>query len=562
MKLTISKKLYGGFASILLLLLIIAAINYNQISTMRNTYQSLLQDRAFAVSQVKDLSLAIKSENLSISNFLFLNDEAEIETYRQAVRDYRNVSRQLQAATTDRDDWLLLQGLDLLQQSYTSNVEQMIEFKKLNKTDDYMGLASKNEPIIEKFMQTADRYIEMQEQLLMTSSESTAASAEQALRTVLIIAAIAIVAGILIAAVISRKLSSPIRKITAFAERIAQGDLTGEHVQVKSRDEIGSLANSFMLMTDNLRKIIRQVSQNALQVAASSEQLTAGAEQTTKATEQVVEIIEQVAGGSEQQINAVRESISFVNNMSLEASHIAQSALQVSEQSLAASQTAEAGTTAVQSVVRQMGEIQATVQTIEDSVNVLGSRSNEIGNIVEIIADIAQQTNLLALNAAIEAARAGEAGRGFAVVSSEVRKLAEQSTNSSQQIAVLVKAIQEDTRRTVRSVHEGNAVVHEGIIAVSAAGESFTSIQQAVDAVTLQIQSVSTASQQMSDDTNRLAESLQGVWEVAEETASGAVSVSAATEQQLATMEEITSSSQALAIMAEELLHHVKDIKV
>ncbi|SFE98350.1 methyl-accepting chemotaxis protein [Paenibacillus algorifonticola] len=562
MKLTISKKLYGGFFSILLLLIVIASLNYVEIGSINSTYQKLLQERSHSVSLVKDLSLSIKNENLSITGFLLMNDEAEIDAYRDSVRRYNEVSQQLQGMTTDSNDWLLLQGLDLLQQSYTSNAEEMIEFKKQNKVEDYMRLADKNEPIISKFMETADRFVLEQEEVLRLSSEETSSKVASTKLMVLIISLLSIVVGLAIAYFISRMITVPIVRITAVAERIANGDLTSEAVKVKNRDELGVLAASFNSMSQNLRNLIEQVSQNALQVAASSEQLTAGAEQTTKATEQVVEIIEQVAGGSEEQIKVVQESVAFVNNMSVEASGIAASALQVSEKSRAAAQTAVDGTVAVQSAVEQMSHIQSTVQNIAEDVSILGSRSDEIGKIVEVIAGIAQQTNLLALNAAIEAARAGEAGRGFAVVSAEVRKLAEQSTESSQQIAVLVRSIQSDTERTVQSVHDGKEVVQAGIAAVSAAGESFNNIKQAVNSVTLQIHSVSEASQQMSEDTNKLAASLQGVAEVAEETSSGAISVSAATEQQLATMEEITSSSQALAKMSEELLQFVKDVKL
>ncbi|NMI02896.1 methyl-accepting chemotaxis protein [Paenibacillus sp. SZ31] len=562
MKLTISKKLYSGFISILLLLCLIATVSYLQINSIDTTYQKLLSDRADIVSKVKTLSLAIKDENLSINTFLLMGEEDDITSYREAVRSYAMVSQEIQSRTTDPNDWLLLQGLDLLQQNFTSNAEEIIEFKKQNEVENYMKLTLKNEPIIDKFMQTADRYIKIQEDALAQSLNDTQSSIADSKRFVIILLIVTILAGIGIAFFISRMITLPIRRITSVAELIAAGDLTSEPVKVKNRDEIGSLAVSFQRMTENLRSLIEQVSQNAMQVAASSEQLMAGAEQTTKATEQVVEIIEQVASGSERQIAVVQESVAFVGNMSVESRNIAHSAREVAEKSNVATQTAADGTIAVQSAIRQMEDIQSTVKKIEDGVHVLGSRSNEIGQIVEVISTIAKQTNLLALNAAIEAARAGEAGRGFAVVSSEVRKLAEQSSLSSKQIAELVRSIQADTQVTVHNVREGNEVVQAGIIAVSAAGESFLHIREAVDSVTSQINSVSEASHQLSEETVKLAETLQGVALVAEETSSGTISVSAATEQQLATMEEITSSSQALALMAEELLHSVKDIKL
>lgn len=562
LKLTIAKKLYAGFLSILLLLIVIAGLNYIELNSANDMYQKLLNERAQVVSQVKDLSIAIKEENLTITNYLLMNKEEDLKAYREAVKKYNQVSKEIQSKTTDRNDWLLLQGLDLLQGNYVSNAEAMIEFKKQNKVEDYMRTAQKNDPIIDKFLETADRYIKQQEELLVKETQTISDNMETTKQTSIFISIGAVLLGAVISFWIARLISKPTIQITKAAQLIASGDLSSEPIQIKNRDELGVLATSFNAMLVTLRSLIEQVSQNAMQVAASSEQLTAGAEQTTKATEQVVEIIEQVSVGAEKQITAVQESVTFVSNLSIEANNIADTASQVAEKSFLAAQNAAEGRVSIQTVVKQMGNIQSTVEQISEEVGGLGARSEEIGKIVDVIAGISKQTNLLALNAAIEAARAGEAGRGFAVVSNEVRRLAEQSAESSSQIYELIRSIQSDTERTIESVQTGTEVVKAGIVAVSEAGQAFTGIQDAVDAVNHQIQTVSEASQHMSNATHLLAESLQGVAAVAQETSSGAINVSAATEEQLATMEEINSSSQALAIMAEDLLGSVKDIKL
>lgn len=562
LKLTIAKKLYAGFLSILLLLIVIAGLNYIELDSANDMYQKLLKERAQVVSQVKDLSIAIKEENLTITNYLLMNKEEDLKAYREAVKKYNQVSKEIQSKTTDRNDWLLLQGLDLLQDNYASNAEAMIEFKKQNKVEDYMRTAEKNDPIVDKFLETADRYIKQQEELLVKETQTISDNMEVTKQTSIFISIGAVLLGLVISFWIARLISKPTIQITKAAQLIASGDLSSEPIQIKNRDELGVLATSFNGMLVTLRSLIEQVSQNAMQVAASSQQLTAGAEQTTKATEQVVEIIEQVSVGAEKQISAVQESVSFVNNLSVEANNIADTACQVAEKSLLAAQNAAEGRVSIETVVEQMGNIQSTVEQISEEVSGLGARSDDIGKIVDVIAGISKQTNLLALNAAIEAARAGEAGRGFAVVSNEVRRLAEQSAESSSQIYELIRSIQSDTERTIESVQTGTEVVKAGIVAVSQAGQAFTGIQDAVDLVNYQIQTVSEASQHMSNATNLLAESLQGVAAVAQETSSGAISVSAATEEQLATMEEINSSSQALAVMAEDLLGSVKDIKL
>jgi methyl-accepting chemotaxis protein len=563
MNMTISKKMYGGFSSILFLLLLIALLNYVGITKTNTSYQDLLLQRAAAVSEVKDLSLSIKEEKASVDTFLLKGNEADLKQYQQSINQYQKISGTLQKKITDPDQWQIVQGLDLLQQQYSSIAEQMIELKKQNKTEQFMQLStSKGEPIMLKFRQTADRLIAIQQGLLDKSYNETTQEVETTKRIVGIITTVTFLLGIGIAYWISRMITIPVLLIAEKAKQISNGDLTSGDIKVGNRDEIGALAQAFNQMSSNLRQLIQEVGLNAEQVAASSEELTAGAEQTSIATSQVVEITEQVAAGTEKQLISIQESMKSVNAMTTEAVEIASRAYSVSERAILASQNATEGNAAVQTAVQQMGAIHETVVEISKDVQILGGRSQEIGQIVKVITEIASQTNLLALNAAIEAARAGEAGRGFSVVAAEIRKLAEQSTQSAKQISELVSSIQGDTKRTIESVTMGTEVVKSGMNAVKEAGISFERIQQSIQNVTEQIKEVSTASQQMSTETGQLAIAFESISDVAQITAAGTESVSAASEEQLATMQEITGSSSALARMSEDLLELVSKFKV
>lgn len=186
-------------------------------------------------------------------------------------------------------------------------------------------------------------------------------------------------------------------------------------------------------------------------------------------------------------------------------------------------------------------------------VDVLGDRSNRIGQIIGVITDIASQTNLLALNAAIEAARAGEQGRGFAVVAAEVRKLAEQSSDSAKEIVTMVQSIQEDTGRTVRMTEVVRDEVESGMMVAQHAGSAFERIQGGVLEVAQGFHEVSTAVKQVSTNTVVARESMQNVSGIARAAVASTENVSAASEEQLAAMEEITSAATALSEMAEQL---------
>jgi methyl-accepting chemotaxis protein len=251
-----------------------------------------------------------------------------------------------------------------------------------------------------------------------------------------------------------------------------------------------------------------------------------------------------------------------MEEMAVGISRIAESSSTVSEASVETAKEAAAGNEAIQKVVYQMDSIRASVTSSSQAVKELGMRSQEIGQIVGAITDIADQTNLLALNAAIEAARAGEHGRGFAVVADEVRKLAEQSRVSADQIANLITEIQEDTNRVVLAIEKGNAEVDSGIRVVEAAGEAFEKILNSVQHVADQIQEVSAAAEEMSASTEEVTASVEEMSRIARDSSQHSQSVVGASEEQLGIINEISASVQSLSVMAKELHDVVKQFKL
>lgn len=358
------------------------------------------------------------------------------------------------------------------------------------------------------------------------------------------------------------RISKPIVMIAENVKKVADGDLTVEAIAHKSKDEIGQLARDFNVMTSNLRGLIQQVGVSSDHVAATSEQLTASAQQTSKATEQIAVTMQEVALGTEEQVRAIGESSKTITTMSASLQQIAANTENVTANANHSSGTVVAGNDLILKAVAQMESINHTVTGLAESIKSLGLRSQEIGKIVEVITAIAEQTNLLALNAAIEAARAGEHGRGFAVVADEVRKLAEQSSQSTQQIVTLIASIQEETTLAITSMETTTSEVAAGIEVVHQAGQSFREIHQGIEQVVIQINEVSNATSLLSAGTEQIVQSIDVIGDTAETTASGTQNISAAAEEQLASMEEISSSAASLSQMAEELQTLVQRFKV
>ncbi|MGM9945916.1 MAG: methyl-accepting chemotaxis protein, partial [Lysinibacillus sp.] len=223
---------------------------------------------------------------------------------------------------------------------------------------------------------------------------------------------------------------------------------------------------------------------------------------------------------------------------------------------------AEEGNATIQQVVMQMNKINDSTNDSSTVIRNLEVRSTEIAKIIEVITNISDQTNLLALNAAIEAARAGEHGKGFAVVADEVRKLAEQSKGSADQIANLVREIQVDTEQAVKVMQNGMDDVAVGMTVVQQAGVGFKRIQQSIEQMTSQVQEISAVAQQMSASVEQVNSAMEQVAVKAKQSSKNAEDVAATSEEQLASMEEIASSSTALSKRAEELLAQIRQFKV
>lgn len=379
--------------------------------------------------------------------------------------------------------------------------------------------------------------------------------------TTLSVTAFLILLGVAISYFIIKSITKPLNVLVNATQKVSEGDLA-QTIETKSQDEFGKLADSFNKMTASLRDLIHHVGDKSGLLASSSEQLSASSEQNSKATEQVAHAIQQVAVGTEQQTGMVKQTTEIVKEVADGIQHIKTNSQSVAHTSVEATGVAANGEQAIQLSIQQMNQINNSVTELGQVVNSLGERSTEISQIVDVISDIAAQTNLLALNAAIEAARAGEHGKGFAVVADEVRKLAEQSSQSTESIRQLIGSIQLDTNLAVESMNRGRSETEKGIEIVNDAGTSFAQIQQFVANVASQIQEVSASIEQMAQGIEQVVDIVSEIDEIAVRTTSESQDVSAATEEQTASMQEIAASASSLSTMAEELQEAVKKFKL
>jgi methyl-accepting chemotaxis protein len=386
-----------------------------------------------------------------------------------------------------------------------------------------------------------------------SSRQATADAVKELNRNVLISLLTVFVIAITGALWLARRISRPLTSLAAAADAIAAGDLTQRSLASNGNDEVADLVKSFSTMTVNLRELVLQVAKAAEQLASSSEQLTASAEQCSESTGQVADTVTEVASGATNQVHAVEQSVVAVEDMSTAISRIAATVASVSTQSEAAAGSAKSGEEAVGRATDQMNVINQSVSRSTAVVQALGASSQQIGEIVGVITGIAGQTNLLALNAAIEAARAGEAGRGFAVVADEVRKLAEQSEEAAQKIGSIISEIQSETGTAVGAMEQGMKEVVVGTQVIAATGERFGQIVNMVRGLDRDIRDIANGATRLSQSSSEVVQAIGSVKAVASDTADNTQTISAAVEEQSATMQQIAASSQDLSHMAEFL---------
>lgn len=377
-------------------------------------------------------------------------------------------------------------------------------------------------------------------------------SVRSSIITIIITMTCGVCIGILSAFLNFKRFIAPIRKIVDHIQLLTNGQLN-TRTDPQETGMLKEIAVSLNNMTEAWENIIHKVNESAIQVAALSEGLSIKTNEVAESSNQVTNTIHRVASETEKQLQSLEESSEIISIMSTGAEQIAANANSVSFSSLNSLTVASEGNKKIQNAVLQMNSIQQTVNQSANTIEDLGERSKEIGQIVKVITEIADQTNLLALNAAIEAARAGEHGKGFAVVATEVRKLAEQSALSSKQIIELIQTVQLETAKAVQTMGRATKEVSEGIEAVHFAGEAFQMIQDSIETITKQIQEVSSASDQMSGGVSQVVLSIREMTDVSEHNVAGTQTVSAIAEEQLVSMEDISKTSATLAQMAEEL---------
>ena len=577
---TIAKKLYYGFGSILALLVVLLFLNLSVITREHNARESAAS-AVEGVRMIESVRFKIMQNRLSLRGYLLSGDTREEEALKRGITDLTDTIQKSQAKTTSQVLRSALADVDASERDWSEHFCQPL-INKRHKVDS--GDATVADLQVEYLQLDPSSHVVRSGAILdqassalgavMTEADQSSASAAKVAAVVSTVGTLLVILlGLSIAFYSSRSITQPLAQLMRTAQEIGEtGDLD-QPLDINRKDEIGALAKSFghmmvylkemagaaeciargqlnietrarserdtmgkafSSMSSGLRGLVRQVRDSAGQVAAGSNQVAEASEESAKLGVQASSAIDEVSTtmhemsvnvqnvvrNTQNQASSVAETSASIDQMVTSIQRVADTAKILLDISNRSREEVRTGIATMEKATDGMGRTNKSIQQSSETIQALGKRADDIGKIIEVIDDLAEQTNLLALNAAIEAARAGEHGLGFAVVADEVRKLAEKSTQSTKEISELIQSIQKEAREAVVNMSKSTEIVEEGLVLSKDLNAALQKISTVVSEVFKFAQEIGAATTEQSVGSSQIAKTTNRLNEITQEISS------------------------------------------
>jgi methyl-accepting chemotaxis protein len=519
-----SVKLISAFVLVAIILAYVGFSGLNNLGKLNVGMDNLYSNNLTSIDHLSGGQILYQRVRVNIRDMHILGTE---KTYPEYIKKLNDLASQVDSEVSvyaktplTAEEEVELKKFYTVWDKYKKFLQEAMKLNNENKSEEFKaflagGFKLSGDDVDAAFEKLVQMNVALGEKSNKDGKEVYASSRSITILVVIISLLLSVALGWIISQVISR----PLNRVVTLVGKVANGDLR-ETMDINTKDEIGQLAKSVNDMVLNLKTTVGGILTSAESVAAAAEQISASTEE--------------IASGTTSQANDAQTMNELFKELSSAINSVAVSAEQAAEMSNDTLEIANEGGKVIRSSIEGMNLVNGQMTRLAED-------SNKIGEIIEVIDEIAEQTNLLALNAAIEAARAGEQGRGFAVVADEVRKLAERSGEATKQITAIIKGMQENTEASVKAVGEG-------VVSSEKTGVAFEKIIAVVNDSAQKVTEIAAASEEQAAQSAEVTASIN--------------SISASTQEAAASSEETAATAQSLAQLAEDLNRSVSIFKV
>ncbi|MGX9866090.1 methyl-accepting chemotaxis protein [Pseudomonas moraviensis] len=520
-QLNIAPRAALGFALIAVLVALLGVFALGQMSSIRDSEVAVENRWLPSIrggDEIRELMLRIRTISLRMALDL---DPANIATYRGQM-DTRDKELSEKIAAYDKlvDT---AEGQQLYDQfkktfaAYRTGIAQSFTLAEQGKRDELTKLLLVDmKTVVDGSGKQLNDLADLFARQVAAESEKSAAHYETSRTIVTLFIALAALATVALAMLLTRSIVRPLSSAVSAAESVAQGDLT-RPIETHGNDEVSRLLKALATMQQNLRETLQGISGSATQLATAADELSAVTVDSTQ--------------GLQQQNNEIEQAATAVNQMTAAVEEVARNAVSTSDATRQSSQSAQLGQERVSETASAISALASDVQNTGELVQSLANQSQDIGKVLDVIRAIAEQTNLLALNAAIEAARAGESGRGFAVVADEVRALAYRTQQSTQEIEQMVQGMRSGSSLALDSMQASASRAASTLILAERAGEALVTITASVHEIHERNLVIASAAEEQAQVAREVDRNLVNIRDLSVRSAAGADQTSASSHE-------------------------------
>lgn len=548
---SLKTKILLGFIVVLVLT---AGLSTYMISLMLHTNEEtkqMIEEEVPLLVVNEKLAINMHERTNLLNSFVFFESEGYREAFEAGLEE--SIALEEHAlALSDSEQLDALLSLKVDWGTRTNQVFEMYDDGDVDQARRYLEnqVAPVSVTLVEGFTELAAnreaRIEELGDTVLSTGEVMTYSS--------IVITLVIVVIGLVIAFIMSGMITKPIQRVTERMRLISEGKLDHELFETRLRDEAGQLMIATNEMNQQMHLLIRELNEVSDTVERHSDGLTQSAIEVSNGADQISITMGELADGSESQATHASDLSEGMQNLNNDMINALEKGHEANQETQAVITLTSDGQKLMKQSVQMMRDIDKIIKTSVDRVETLDQNAQNISRMVSVIQDIADQTNLLALNASIEAARAGEHGRGFSVVAEEVRKLAEQVSDSVNEITGTVDTIQSSSKEVTEELNNGYGRIKEGTTQIESTDMTFGQINQAVNKAAAGIEAIADTLAGVSSRSAQLLSNVEEVASISEESAAGV-------EQTSASVEEMNGSMVTIADGAKDLSGMVKNLK-